>query len=68
MEHDYLRTSVAADWVECPSINDLIVKATKQFVDYLLKLEVNRERLHLIDHAVRNISIKMHVLDAEDRI
>lgn len=63
-----MRIFEAAGWVDCASIDELTEKQIQQCVDDRCKQEVTGEQLYLVDLAIRNVSMKMHILEAEDRI
>lgn len=68
IENDYLRVYVAAGWVGWSSVNDLAEKQIRRCVNDRCNLDVIRGNLHPVDLAGRNMSMRMHILTAENRL
>lgn len=68
IEDEDLKTFIAAGWIEDISINEIKEFQIQQCVDARCKCNVNRQRLYLIEQAVRGVSMQMDIVDAEARV
>lgn len=62
-----LETFIAAGWIRANNIEGITEEQLILCIKQKCLRQENGEKLYLLDEAVKNVAIKMHILEARDR-